>query len=274
MKNNNQLIATKNTKTLIHYLKILEQKKATSLLCWSKTGYGKSFTVIHHLSENKIKYRYMTGYITPLALYQYLYDNKDSLIVLDDLDGLFKNPKIIALLKAILYGIGGKRLVNYETTASMDEYPSSFEFTGSVVILTNELPSKLTETFRSLLSRTISYELIYSQKDILSVVKKIMDNRNLKSQEYKAVDGIIKRNVNPSMQFNFRLLDRLINFVEYNVMKAEELFLSSLTLDKDLQLIWKLKIRKLSKKVQIRLFCEQTGKCRMTYYRLVKKLAV
>ena len=117
---------------------------------------------INTIKKEKRDFVYLNTYTTPLALYKYLYDNKDKLIVLDDVMGLFNNEKTLALLKSALWEVDGKRLITMNTTSRLLEgYPLIFEFKGQVIFLSNRI--KENEHITALLSRTEKYIIDFTR---------------------------------------------------------------------------------------------------------------
>lgn len=256
-----------------HYLLMLNKGYSNFLIIKGRAGLGKSYSVINILRKLKTPFEYRSGYITPLSLYQLLYKYNKMLLVLDDVEGLFEN-KCVALLKSALWDINGKRIVSYETTHKklMGNVPSVFDYQGKLVILANELKSKKDENFNALISRAVNYELLFSFKEIMAISDKILSKKKLNKVKYERVKDIIQRNITPISNFNFRILDRLVQMVRYNKDKAEELFLASLQQDTDMELVLKLMRKKLSVGEQIRQFSLETGKSRRTYFVIKKKI--
>ena len=187
------------------------------MLCISKAGYGKTYTTINFLKEFKQEFVYKSGYITPLSFYCWLFENRDKIIVFDDLtDDIFKDKKMIALLKSCLYEAGGERFVSYETTSDKLRVPNKFKFTGKMILLANEIRKNNRENFNALISRGIFFELKYSYKELILIVNKILISKKLKSSVSEQVLEIISKNICDVSGFNFRQLEQLIEMVEFN----------------------------------------------------------
>ena len=104
------------------YLDMAVQGKA-SVLIHSRAGLGKTYTTLKKL-EGK-DYKYNSGFASPLALYKELYEHRNKVIVLDDIEGMLKNQVAISILKAAL----GNGTVSYLTTSKkLGEAPQEFEF--------------------------------------------------------------------------------------------------------------------------------------------------
>lgn len=270
-----EVIKTDKINLLHHYLKMVVEGFNNSLILHGRAGLGKTYSTLNILKELKSEFAYKSGYTTPLGLYKWLYEHKDSVVVLDDLEGLMTNKDAIALLKTALWESNGKRFVSYETTSKlMEGVPSLFEFEGRIIILTNDINENNTnESYKALLSRAVNFELKFSHKEILEISEKILGSRKLSKAVVNKVNEIMKKDVNEISEFNLRLLDRLIKMVEYNKDKARELFKASLSIDSEMDLILRLmKDNKFSVTEQTRLFQNETGKGRATYFRVKKRV--
>lgn len=270
-----QVIKTDKIKLLHNYLDMTTKGYNNSLIIVGRAGLGKTYSTLNILKELKSPFAYKSGYTTPLGLYKWLYEHKDSVVVLDDLEGLMTNESAIALLKTALWESNGKRLVSYETTSKlMEGVPSVFEFKGKIIILANELhDNNAGESYKALLSRAVNFELRFSHKEILDISDKILASRRLPKEIVNKVKDIIKKDINEVSSFNLRLLDRLIKMVEYNKSNARELFKASLSIDSEMDLVLRLlKDNKFSVTEQTRLFQSETGKGRATYFRVKKRV--
>jgi hypothetical protein len=240
-----------------------------SLICISKAGYGKTYTTINFLKEMGINFVYKSGYVTPLSFFNFLYHNRDKIIVLDDInEDVFKDKKMISLLKSCLYEAGGDRLVSYESTSKDLLVPEKFRFTGKIIILANEFSNKNKETFKALVSRGIYFDLKYGFKEILGISKKILKSQNLKKDVEEKVLEIIEKNVCEISEFNFRQLEQLVEMVKYDLKKAESLFLHSFEQDEDLIFVSKLIKMDIPVREQAIKFMQETGFSTRKYYRL------
>lgn len=267
------IIDSENKDIIRDYLKMIQAGNIQSLVIFGKTGLGKTYSVINIAKEEKIDFVYRSGYTTPLALYKFLFENRHSIILFDDLEGLFTNELAVALLKSALWEADGKRIVSYETTAKeIDDVPKVFEFTGKIIILTNRINGKKDEHFKALLSRTTNFELVFTYEEMLKMCEEIIESRDLTDKQKAVIRDVMDRHINPTSEFNYRMLDRLIEFVRYDKDKAEQLFLCSHEQDDRVELVFKLMSSNLSVSEQVKKFYEQTGGSRMTYFRIKKYL--
>lgn len=268
-----EIVENPKTELYREYIKLVLGGNIHSLICVSKAGYGKTHTTINILKELKMKFVYKSGYTTPLSFYTFMYENKDNTIILDDLtDDIFKNKKMVAILKSCLYQAGGERFVSYDTTSDKLSVPSKFKFNGKIILLANEVGSNNKENFNALISRCIYFELRYSFKEILEISNKILESQKLSIENRDKVLGIINRNINQVSQFNFRQLEQLVEMVLYSKDKAEELFQHSFRKDKILDLVCELMKLPISVREQALKFKEKCGYSTRKYYRIKSEI--
>jgi hypothetical protein len=95
------------------------------------------------------RFRVVKGYSTPKALYRLLYENKDSILVLDDIDSAITDPTSANLLKSALDS-NRERIVSWNAEAAFgDDLPRAFRFTGGVIVITNLAKARIPEPLRT-----------------------------------------------------------------------------------------------------------------------------
>ncbi len=239
-------------------------------------GIGKTYLTLQTIKESGAEFIYRNGYTTPLSFYKTLYDNNGKLIVMDDVEGLFTDPKGIALLKGALWDTAGKRLLNYVSTSDkLDNLPPIFEFTGKMVILANTIPHKNYANVNAMISRAIHYRVEFSHAQKMAIIKEVLDKKTALSQEQKAKAwNLIQAHTSiATKNFNIRTLEKLCYFIKYDESKAESLFKATIEEDGEERLVYELmQNNNLSVIEQVARFIEETGKSRRTYFTMKKKL--
>ena len=118
-------------------------------------GLGKSFTVTKALADagmvdvslldefnigdkinTKTSFRVIKGYSTPKGLYRTLYENRNGVVVFDDCDSVLKDPVSLNLLKGALDSYE-RRIISWRADIRDEDLPTSFEFRGRVVFISN-----------------------------------------------------------------------------------------------------------------------------------------
>jgi hypothetical protein len=139
-------------------------------------GVGKSWTVEKILEANELQedkdYTYVKGHISPLALYNLLYDNRGGLIVFDDCDSVFNTEVSYNILKATLDVFAKRRKVSWQSAgASVKVKVPTFEFEGCVIFLSNRNPDRLEDAF---LSRVISVDLSMTPEEKIERMRQLI----------------------------------------------------------------------------------------------------
>lgn len=202
------------------------EKKSRGLLLYGDAGWGKSFSVKKALKDENLKegidFNFVCGHITPLAFYKKLYNNKDKLIILDDIN-ILESKINLNMLKATL----SDGLVEYSSSALKDT-PNQFVFTGQIIILMNDKP-KNNENLKAVESRILTYHLELEYKTKMSILYDIakIEYRNadyISLQERQEVARWIKDNTNQATRnLSIRLLFMCFEFYKFDKVRWTEL---------------------------------------------------
>lgn len=170
-------------------------------------GIGKSFGVEKQLAAANMfrviegkdpKFEVISGGVSPIGLYQKLYQNRNpqQVIVFDDADGVLLEEESLTLLKAALNS-GDKRRIcwNKESRVLLnDDIPNAFDFEGVIIFLTNidfaesiSKGSRLAAHLEAIMSRCHYLDLeIGSMRDKLLRIKQIVQEGMLTQYEFTA----------------------------------------------------------------------------------------
>ena len=123
------------------YIKELSQGRLHNLIINGPAGVGKTHAVETFLSQYaKGRYKVVKGHMTPLSLYGNLFFHRDpnSILVLDDIDSVFKKIEGVNLLKAAM-DTSSVRRINWESSNALKgvRIPDNFEFKGKVILISN-----------------------------------------------------------------------------------------------------------------------------------------
>ncbi len=246
------------------------------MIIYGEGGVGKTILILSEikLSLKPEEWDYVNAYTTPLSFYNYLYQNRHKrVIILDDVEGLFNNPLTTSILKAILWDVDGKRIVQYKSTSEKLEAPDNFILDDhcKIFILCNKIPNGKDMNIRAMITRTISYNLSFNYNQKMEVIGQFLFQRNDLSPEQKEyVWRILFNNTSPAtIDLNFRTLKKVIAFVKLRDYKeAERLFQATTEIDTTLE-SYLLAIHKANDRPsQIAIFKELTGLSRATFYRI------
>ena len=254
---------------------LLSTQEHNGIILFGEGGIGKTILTLKEVKESlePNEWQYSNGYTTPLALYEFLYLNAESkLLILDDVEGLFDNHISMSILKGALWDSDGKRIVQYKSKSKqVENLPEQFVMRAKIIILCNRIPNEKDISVKAMISRTIPYELSFSYAQKLSLCKQFVNaNETLNEKEREQVIRILEENTNEATKdFNFRTMKKLIAFVKYNEGGAEELFNATTETDDDLAVYLEaIKNNPHSVTEQIIYFMANTGKKRRTFFRI------
>lgn len=215
-----------NFHTLRHFTQMVAKGHSLSLLVLGSGGLGKTYTVLNTLKETGVNYSFLNTYSTPLSLYRYFYNHNEPnlVLILDDMEMLFRNPVSLSLLKAALWPAMGVRIVSYHTTSKLaEDLPSEFEFKSRIIFCANELPKG--ENMEALASRTLYLEHELNHKEIVDMMTLIAQ------KDYKDTSLEERLNcvsfVSKYDKINFRTLLKCFDAIVYaraNGVSSTELY--------------------------------------------------
>lgn len=165
-------------------------------------GLGKSFTVSQTLTALGFKdvsvledfavgtilktaktFRVIKGYSTPKGLYRTLYENKDGVIVFDDCDSVLKDPTSLNLLKGALDSYS-RRIISWRADIKDEDLPTSFEFKGRVVFISNLSASNIDQ---AILTRSLAVDLSMTTKQKVERMRHLLSTGEFMPEFDKAV---------------------------------------------------------------------------------------
>lgn len=154
-------------------------------------GLGKSFTVTQALNACGFKdvsvlddfavgtvlktaktFRVIKGYSTPKGLYRALYENKDGVIVFDDCDSVLKDPVSLNLLKGALDSYS-RRIISWRADIRDDDLPTTFEFKGRVVFISNLASSNIDQ---AIITRSMAVDLSMTNKQKIERMQHLLSS--------------------------------------------------------------------------------------------------
>lgn len=153
---------------------LVASKQSPSMIVAGKGGLGKTYNIkqtIKSMGIKKNEYKEMVGYTTARGLYEVLYDNKDSLILIDDCDEALENSTSISLLKAALDSYDIRTITWNAKITKNSKYPKSFDFTGSVIFITN---LNVKDIDQAILSRSMVVDLEMTNEEKIVRIESIL----------------------------------------------------------------------------------------------------
>jgi len=197
-----------------------------ALLIDGGAGVGKSHTVTTVLNSLGIEYTLVKGTGSAPFLYRKLFQNRESVLVLDDADDFIRDETCLNLLKAALDTTDGPRIISYGKLApwmEAEDIPDSFEFVGSVIVISNlqldiiaQGKGKLAPHIEALLSRSLHCAMeMNTREEVLCRIEMIADDvlEGLSSAKKKQVLNFFVDNMMDFKQFSIRELVKLQKIV-------------------------------------------------------------
>jgi hypothetical protein len=157
-----------------------------SLIVTGEGGLGKTHTVQSTLNDLDCQpedYTVFKGYSTPRGLYNSLYDNNGKILIFDDYDSVLENKVSLNILKSALDSYDKRTITWSSMKSSSDEYPNSFEFTGTIIFISNKSSKDIDG---AILSRSIVVDLSMTAEDKISrmgsIINDIMPTYDIKQK--------------------------------------------------------------------------------------------
>ena len=258
---------------------LLNTSEFEGIVFYGEGGIGKTFLTINEAKQQlkSDEWNYSNGYITPLSLYEFLFNNRNKkLLILDDCEGLFDNNLSVSILKGGLWETDNKRIVQYNSKSNkVQNLPSQFILNAKIIIMCNEIPKQNQLNVKALISRTLSYEIKFTYKQKISICEQFLKSRtDLTIVEQNKVLDIITNNTSEATKdFNFRTLKKCVAFVKENDKNADELFKRIVVNDEVISAYLNAVSESKVVDEQIVLFKKYVDKGRATFFRIKKKVS-
>lgn len=111
-------------------------KQANGVYLHGRPGSSKTYIVRTTLETLDERYAYSNGYLTPLGLFELIEENPNSVIVLDDVSTIFKQPRALQIMLAALgtpHDGSRTRTVRYKKGSN----DRTVFFDGSIIAISN-----------------------------------------------------------------------------------------------------------------------------------------
>lgn len=245
------------------FSKMVIKGNSRGFLLYGEAGLGKSFSVVRAFKEEGKKFVLLTGHITSLELYHFLYKHQKEIIILDDVNVL-ENEQNLNLLKSCLSE--NTRLVQYHTTSAKLKFPSKFVFNGAIIILLNDKP-KNSESLKAVESRILTYELKFDYHTKIKLIFELakQEYKDLSLNQRQTIANWIKNNTSQATKnLNLRLLFQIYEIFRFDILNWKKLSSKLIETDEEIYLI----VQGLTANEWI----EETGKSKATFFRYKNKL--
>ena len=275
LKENESNIINDIFKIPISFIKSVARGYNDSFIFLGKQGLGKTTITLQTLMKEKVNFVYQQGFLTPLLLYKFLYENRDNkIIVFDDVSGLVSNPYSLSIILSALWSATDKRKVSWLSTTQRLDIPNEFIFNSRIIFITNKIPKN--EYAELVMSRCLNYEISLTYRQIIMMMIEIakMKHPSLTREERLEIVEFIKENTDETTKnFDLRLQKKIENLYLYNKEEWRDLALALLNKkDEKLALVKKLLLTSASLKQAIEEWKEKTNLSTRQFYRYKQKL--
>jgi len=243
----------------------------------SAGGLGKSTAVDEAL--NGTDYLVIDSHATPVSFYKQLYDNKNKLIVLRDIQNLLNNQITISMLKNLTDTKELKEISYHTTSKLLKDYESSFVTTSKTLVELNYLNAN-SPHLTALMTRGYALDFQPNATEVINKMKEIAPKItiDLNEVERKEVLDYIISFGEGSDSLNLRTLVRGFQLKEWGkhdtAFDWQDNLRQLMNIDNRLIVLKELQIRpNLSEEEKVKEFMRTTGFSRATYFTLKSKLA-
>lgn len=212
--------------TLEKLVRGVAQGYLTGAIVSGQGGIGKTYTVEQQLNlhlgtdapteSNPTGKRYhkVTGHITPLGLYETLfeYSGANDVIVFDDCDSVWGDTTATNLLKAAL-DTHPHRVLFWQSKSRQLEAPTSFVFRGRIIFLTNKRLQG--EHFKALMTRVHGIDLHMTPVELIHRIEDIvatMDYKDCPLEQRMECVSWLRDNLDRFQTIDVRTVIKLIDY--------------------------------------------------------------
>ena len=221
---------------LTRLTKMVARGVQPSLLVTGGAGLGKTFLVKQTLQSCGLRESYefvhYKGRSTAAGMFITLFQNSNKIVVFDDCDSIFKDADAVNMLKAALDSYDTRRISYITSKPLKDEHgdpiPTTFEFTGKVIFISNLQQNKVDSAVRS---RSFTVDITLTPEQLLKRMEEKLPEMEVKVPMNIKLDALkALKQVNEKfegVELNFRSLIKAIrirkaDFPNWPQMIAEQ----------------------------------------------------
>lgn len=211
------------------------QGTSRSLIVSGPAGVGKSFTVkevLDSLSDD-IAHTFVKGFVRTTGLYKLLYEyrHRNNVIVFDDADSVFMDEDSLNMIKSACDTTKVRtlswRAETKMTTEEGEALPTSFDFEGSIIFITNydfdaliARGTRLAPHFEAMISRSHYLDLsLKSREDYMTRIKMVVEEGMLQSygldrHDEGLVIDFMEDNIEALREISLRMVVKLADLIK------------------------------------------------------------
>lgn len=251
------------------YVDMFESGELDLLVITGRPGVGKTYTIRETIKQTGGWY--VNVHLTPLEAYNQMYRYKGKPIVVDDVDALTRNKKMVSLLKQAGDSYSKKKL-SWTSTSDKLEAPLEFETESNLCIIANELETRgLNE--EALEDRGFIVDFWPTKQELVDRMYLVMENyEGLSVEKKQEVLDFLLSHMRLSTDANLRTLVKGFQLRRFGDPDWRDELLSIMGYSKDLILIDKCLNQASTVEDAARKAKEVTGMSRATFFRKKRRL--
>lgn len=216
-----------------------------SMIVSGPAGIGKTYTIEGILesaeAEGKIKYEKISGFVKATGLFKTLWNNRheNCVILIDDADSAFDDEVALNLLKAAL-DTNKRRVISWRSEKIFmdevgEEIPSSFEYRGSMIFITNKnfeqviaQGKNMAPHFQALISRSFYLDLNFeSTREYILRIEDVLKTTDmaytvgLTESDTAYLIAFVKKNQKRMRELSLRMVLKLANLLAFSNSRAD-----------------------------------------------------
>lgn len=220
--------------------------EVTSMIVSGNPGIGKTYNIELALEnaflEEKINFTPVKGFVKPTGIFRLLWQNRNEndVLLIDDADSVFDDEVGLNIWKAALDSTK-RRMISWKTEKKWedsegDEIPSTFEFRGSVIFVTNrdfdsmiQSGNKMAPHYSALISRSFYLDLnLRTTREFLIRIKDVVENTDmlhtlgLGENQKEVLMAFIEDNHKKLRELSLRMVLKLAKILRFS--KSDEDF--------------------------------------------------
>lgn len=262
----------------IEYIKSVARGFNNAFIFLGSCGLGKSYITRQTLAKEGVKFIESRGVNSPLGFYQFLYEHneKDTVLVFDDVAQLIDNPNAYSILLGVLW----EGLASWNSTTGKLKIPKQFVFHGRIIIIANRLKGELKDFFDYsnadvVKSRCLTSRLEMDREDVLEMMYLIakQKRKELTAEERVAIVDFIKEHTSRATEgLDLRTQVKAEQLYLYDKENWKALVLPLLVKNDILEVLEDCIRQSNSIQQAQHLFTTETGLKRSTFFKLKQKV--
>jgi len=240
-----------------------------AILIEGPPGWGKTRAVDDALRDAGVQTVHLGAYSTSLNFYNFLFENRDRFIVIDDTSGLLNDSISMAILKAATWQQGGRRLIRWRTNSSFAA-TQEFLFEGKFIIICNSFPA--TADGDAIKSRSYVRPILITAAEAKKLLSFAAEDKNWfpNTEVARTVADFLSARMTDDMvsTISYRTLEMGYDLAKDHPDDWQSLLAPKIPqcFEDPLSVVKSLAEQKLKVKEQVRIFEEKTGLKRRTFF--------